>query len=350
MIVWSPDVRGCAPLLLIAAAASLAGCATNMVELSELPEDPIAFRYWVSEDGRQRKERLGEVEQKTPIPLREGIAELGNLNSLFGRDSDGDIERRFPSRLALLNPRTLEVEFVGEAPPGSRPLSWSADHKRLIFSTERLTGSYQIYELDIETRIVTRLSYGEGGIVAAAHGSDDSYVFAKVYEAPGKGLAVDLMEYRRGRGERRLAENTLIRHVAVSPDGGTVVFAPQGQSRGGKRSPLSRMVSLSTEPGSEPRVTVAGEHPVFTKDGGWVVFSGRKGDRAKVYRMRPDGSGRTAVGIGAREELTPAVSGDGDFIVYVSEHNGLNRLFVLRFDGTGDRLLYDGAMAEWPIW
>ncbi len=66
--------------------------------------------------------------------------------------------------------------------------------------------------------------------------------------------------------------------------------------------------------------------------------------------MRPDGSGRTPLGVGARDEATAAVSPDGKSVVYVSEYNGLNRLFVVRFDGTGDRLLYDGAMVEWPIW
>jgi Tol biopolymer transport system component len=66
--------------------------------------------------------------------------------------------------------------------------------------------------------------------------------------------------------------------------------------------------------------------------------------------MRIDGSGRTPIGPTVRSEGSPAISPDGKYVVYVSKHNGLDRLFVKRFDGTGDTLLYDGAAVEGPIW
>jgi hypothetical protein len=67
--------------------------------------------------------------------------------------------------------------------------------------------------------------------------------------------------------------------------------------------------------------------------------------------MRVDGSGRSPLGReGIRDERWPAVSPDGGYVVYVGESEGLDRLFIRRFDGTGDRiLLNDGGIAQ-PIW
>lgn len=339
-----------ASFLFVAVALSQLGCATHSLDLSELGEDAIAFRYWKSEDGRQRAELIGESAQKTPVLLRDGIAELGSLSSLFAGNTDKHIDQRFPSRLALLNPRTNKITMIEEVPLGARPLSWSADHKRLIFSSERLTGLPQIYEWDAETRNVRKLSYGDGGIVAAVHGPGKSYYYSKIHNVRGEGIRADLMKYSLGQGEQIVSEGALLRHLALSPDGKTMVYAPQDKTGSGRSKRLPRMVLIDTEPGTEPRLTASGEHPVFTRDGNWVVFSGRKDGRAKLYRMRANGSGRTSIGLGVRAEETPAVSPDGKFIVYVSDHNGLNRMFVMRFDGTGDRLLYDEGMVEWPIW
>jgi Tol biopolymer transport system component len=51
-----------------------------------------------------------------------------------------------------------------------------------------------------------------------------------------------------------------------------------------------------------------------------------------------------------RDELDPAVSPDGRFIVYVAAEEGLNRLFVRRFDGSGDRILLSNGAVASPVW
>jgi Tol biopolymer transport system component len=326
------------------------GCATNSLELSELPETPIAIRHWESEEGRQRMEMLGQTKATTPFALREGVAEIGNLSGFLNGETDRNVERRFPGRLALLNPKTLEVAIVEEAPLGSIPLSWSADHKRLIFSSDRRTGTHQIYELNMETRNVRKISYDVGGIIAAAHGPDNSYVYSRIREVPGRGFKMELMEYTVGHGQRVVVENAPMSHLALSPDGKTVTYAPQGRRSRDALGRQRRMVMLDLAPDSKPREIVPGEHPVYTPDGKAIVYIGRKDGRGKLYRMRANGSGRTAIGVGARTEVTPAVSPDGKYVAYVSDFNGLDRLFIIRFDGTGDRLFYDGGTVQWPVW
>jgi Tol biopolymer transport system component len=66
--------------------------------------------------------------------------------------------------------------------------------------------------------------------------------------------------------------------------------------------------------------------------------------------MRPDGSAKSPVDSGIRDETMPSVSPDGRFVVYVGEVNGLERLFVRRVDGSGDRILLDAGAVFAPAW
>ncbi len=66
--------------------------------------------------------------------------------------------------------------------------------------------------------------------------------------------------------------------------------------------------------------------------------------------MRPDGSARSPVASGIRDEKMPSVSPDGQFVVYVGEATGLERLFVRRMDGSGDRNLLDAGAVFAPVW
>ena len=67
--------------------------------------------------------------------------------------------------------------------------------------------------------------------------------------------------------------------------------------------------------------------------------------------MRADLRGRSPVGSGVRDEFRPAVSPDGRFVAYVaSEELPKRHLYLRRFDGTGDRILFSDGDAEHPVW
>jgi Tol biopolymer transport system component len=97
-----------------------------------------------------------------------------------------------------------------------------------------------------------------------------------------------------------------------------------------------------------------GRDPVFTSDGAWVVYSQQHHGQWRLWRMRPDGSGKGAIGSpGTSEtydEIRPAVSPDGRFLVYVSLENQRERLRIRRFDGSGDRPLLQAGDASDPVW
>jgi hypothetical protein len=66
--------------------------------------------------------------------------------------------------------------------------------------------------------------------------------------------------------------------------------------------------------------------------------------------MRADGSGRSPVGRGVLDESTPSCSPDGGMVVYGASEDYFETLYVRRFDGSGDRILYADSSATQPVW
>ena len=120
------------------------GCAGRVINLSVLPEDVIAVRLWENEEARQRKDLMAQLVGKPGNLPRIGVMDLGDLANRSRTGDNRDPSNRFPGRLALINPRTFEVTFPEGAPFGARPLSWSSDRERLIFSSNRQNGRFQI--------------------------------------------------------------------------------------------------------------------------------------------------------------------------------------------------------------
>jgi dipeptidyl aminopeptidase/acylaminoacyl peptidase len=327
------------------------GCAGNLVKVSNLPEDVIAIRLWGNEEARQRREVMDELQGESGQRSRLGVMDLKKLSNRSRTVDRTDPANRFPGRLALINPRTFEVSFPPEAPRGARPLSWSADRERLIFSSDRQSGHFKIYELDFMTGEVKLLSAGRSSVVAAAYGAGTSFAYSAIQLGDDGELEMQVLNHQPRSQDRVLAEDVAVRQISYSPDGRRVVYSPQNLAElAGNGRRLPRLVVQEVAPGGVRKELGPGIDPVFSPDGEWIVYSASRGPNLRTYRVRVDGTGRTPLGESVRNEDTPAISPDGKFVVYVSDHNGLSRLFVKRFDGTGDRLLYDGASVESPVW
>src|SRR5690606_1332051 len=94
-----------------------------------------------------------------------------------------------------------------------------------------------------------------------------------------------------------------------------------------------------------------GGNPVFTPDGAWIVYVARTTRGHRLFRVRPDGTGRTPLGAGVQEENHPAVSPDGRYVAFVvTETTRRERIWVRRIDGTGDRPLLTSGDGSVPVW
>jgi Tol biopolymer transport system component len=201
-----------------------------------------------------------------------------------------------------------------------------------------------LFELHRESGLVTPLSHGNRAHPEGCYGPDGRFVASSVdieSESPSSTIVLS----QPGQGPRRISEpGAYASFPACAPDGSSVVWVDQGQRR-------PRLFAQSPPGEGEIRELGPGRDPVFSPDGAWIVFSAPVGLRGwRLWRIRPDGSGRSALGRGSLDELRPGVSPDGRHVVYVSESDFRTRLYVRRFDGTGDRILLGRGAAERPIW
>jgi Tol biopolymer transport system component len=101
---------------------------------------------------------------------------------------------------------------------------------------------------------------------------------------------------------------------------------------------------------AEPRRLGPGNDPGFCGGSEWVVYSAPIQRGTKIWRMRADGTGRSPVGSGVLDETAPTCSPDGRLVAYNVIEGGIEILYVKRFDGSGDRLLYSDSSATHPVW
>ena len=357
-----------ASLPLALALAGGVACLAPGVRRAELPAASIAVRYYDPESARRHREDFLAQAPGAGAPAgREGVARLEDvgryLGGVLGAGAGGagalleargyrhEPDERSP-RLALLDPRSGELELLPGARRGSVPLDWSADRRRLLFS-QIARGYPQLFEYDRETGEVRPLTrephahpggcYGPGGRLVVA-------TFDATRRPPVQRLE---MSQPGGAGFEPLTEGPADAQPACAPDGGAIAYirgAAGGEGELVVRAPVSDGESRGLGPGRDPR---------FSSDGAWLVYSASVGTRGRgeggrlwqLRRIQVNGLARTSLGQGALDEREPAFSPDGSLIAYVGIDAQLRRLlYVRRSDGSGDRLLFEDGEALGPVW
>lgn len=329
--------------LLLCALTWAWGCANPGFGYGDLPDAPIALTYrTLAESERVAELRTRGTSVAQPGRLTVRLQEVGDVFGI-GRSRE-DRAADLLGRLALLDPRTQQLHFAEFSQRGSRPLAWSPDHERLLYLAFPQLES-QVFEVTLSTgevRPVTR----DDEHVDASYGPDGKLALARVTprkeEGPG-GIRIFVREPGAG-APRPVTPGPADVRPRWSPDGRMLVYQtapPQG-------TPVIFAVDPSGE--GEPRLLARGTAPVFTPDGQWIVYSARTRDGFRLWKMRPDGSGKLPLGSSRYEERDPAVSPDGRFVVFVSIREDRQRLMLRTIEGRGDRPLVLEGDAIRPTW
>jgi Tol biopolymer transport system component len=324
------------------AALASAACGAPGVPPDELPEAPIAVVFRTPEQSRRHAEALAEQEQPAEAGQRtsldgtpEAIARVEDVARYFKQLAgvgDSEAARRFPGRLGLLSAR-------GEAVPHD----WSNDRSRLLISA--LVDEYaQLFELDVAHGELRPLTRGPDVHPAGCYGPNGSIVMMTA-RVEGEDVKSQLEILEPGNPTpRALSAGPRDYAPTCAPDGSHVAYASTPAPR------ASWLMSLELREGAEPRRLGPGREPRFCADGEWIVYTApiRRGTR--IWRVRPDGSGRSPIGQGVLDEKAPACSPDGRLVVYGVTEEHRENLYLKRFDGSGDTLLVADADVWQAVW
>ncbi len=346
------------------------GCAGAGLRLDEIPEARIAISYLEPEAARRAQQRaLEERERRGGGPLAPRGAEPAPRLDVLERyveralgaaprdpraraaaDPRGGDEES--PRLALLEPRSGRIELVEQALRGSRPLAWSADRERLLFS-QVARGSSQLFELELASGAVRQLTREPRVHPGGCYGPEGRIVVA-VIEATRESLRQYLGWIpAQGGSAEPLTEGPSDRRPACAPDGSALAFVregPRGRSEIAVAAPIGGEVR-TLGPGTDPRFAADASTLIYSAPGKRVFSAGQFHELWQLWRVRLDGSGRFALGQAALDELAPSFSPDGRLVVYVGVDAALGRaLYLRRADGSGDRLLFDRGDALTPVW
>lgn len=345
-------VARCATSVLFVVAA---GCQSAGVSLAELPAESIAIHYRTPEEARRRAEDWGSAQNGASRrgasvpggPSNDAVAHTDQLGAYL-RDVLGSSHRLHeghPGRLALLDPRSGDVAVVRSALRGSVPLAWSVDRRHLLFA-QPSGNDVQIWELDADGETVRPVTQGPLAHPQGCYASDGRIVAVEVDRRERPGRSWIALSGEGGRDPYTpISAGPNDHSPACAPDGHQVAFIRELASE------RQEIWIAAIDDAAGARRLTPGRQPTFSPDGEWIVFSGPARKTWQLWRVRPDGSARAPIGRGVRDESTPVVSPDGRMVAYVATETEPRRhLYLRRFDGSGDRILFANGDGQFPVW
>lgn len=336
------------------------GCASTRVELESLPEAPIAFLYWTDKASQKRAEAFAKLAELPPIPPDdqdpEGRQEAEIRAHLRAEEAlqIGPQLAKHPGRLTLYWPRTGQLERVEAAPPDARPLAWSEDRRRLLFASAHRGGREQLYEYHLERRDLRPITHAPDEHPRGDYGTGDRILTLALRRTSPIGASESVVLLREDSGSEpvEIARSVPPGTLRLTPAGDRIVYeqvVPRPR-RDGPTQYDSFVATRLAQPGAAEQILLAGREPALTPDGQWIVFASESSAGYRLRRMRLDGTSRVAIQPGADEERMPAVSPDGEFIAFIRVENGKRHLAVRRFDGKAERVLLKDGWSEFPVW
>jgi Tol biopolymer transport system component len=284
--------------------------------------------------------------KQQPAEQKPGVARLDQVAKLFKTDAEM-LASELLGRPSLLDPRTGEVLPIETLPKGARPLEWSDNHSRLLFAAPRFD-VFQISQVNVATGEVRTFTQGKDDHPSGSLAPDGSLAYSQLSGGSGTKLGeARIYVWSPGSGEPRpVSAGPADVSPAWSRDGSALVY--QTRMADGNVA-----IALLQPVDGAPRILARGRDPVFTPDGQWIVFSQRLAAGFRLWRMRPDGSGKLALGSAPSDvgdEIHPTVSPDGRFVAYVADDAGRRTLRIRRFGGGGDRPLLESGDGLLPVW
>lgn len=177
--------------------------------------------------------------------------------------------------------------------------AWSPDGQEIALTLSK-DGNSEIYAISRDGKIIKRLTHSSAIEVSPAW-SPDGKQLAFVSDRLGK-PQIFIMN-ADGTNVRRLTTNGAYNvSPRWSPRGDQIAYCRQ---EGG-----FQIYTISPDGSNDTRLTTQGsnEHPRWSPDGRFIVFSSTRDGGHAIYLMRADGSGQTRISQGKHDDTHPTWS------------------------------------------
>lgn len=283
----------------------------------------------------------GSDETSSPGPT--GVRPQESEELAFVSDRDGDFEV-YVMNLDGSNLRKLTDNSAFDSEP-----AWSPDGERLAFVTDR-DGNFEIYVMNADGTDETRLTENDGADFGPAWSPDRGSI---AYYSQTAARNFDLYVMSPHGTERQRLTNSPAHETdpTWSPDGEKIAFLDRLVVNG--HPAQLRVLDLqSLEVTSLSQNDEGSDQlPAWSPDGTSIVFaSDRDGDN-EVYVIEADGSGLVGLTEDPANDSAPAWSPDGERLAFVTDRDGNFEIYLMNADGSAlQRITVDQAADGLPTW
>ncbi|MHB0875487.1 MAG: DPP IV N-terminal domain-containing protein [Anaerolineae bacterium] len=253
------------------------------------------------------------------------------------------------------------------APAAATPVATAVPGQGLLLFASTRDGCYgeQLYALDVETKVATRLTGNCDAAYRSPSWSPDGTQVAFIMAQAGSSSSdIYIMSASGGDAVRLTSDGADKISVAWSPDGSRLAFAANTADAGADVFVIgvdgSGLVRLTDAPFDDYA-------PGWSPDGERIVFRSERDmtyEIGDIYVMDADGSGQRRLTTDEDDDAWPVFSPDGSTIVFASNRDDPEgvacwhtrhwcnyELYAMSADGSGQRRLTDSDELETtPAW
>ncbi|MCK6580090.1 MAG: protein kinase [Anaerolineae bacterium] len=252
------------------------------------------------------------------------------------------VPTRTPLGALTLEPTEIDggVEPIGVRPTATGLIGYGS----VVFFADR-GGNFDLYRLDLTTRLETRLTSDAASDIYGAVSPDGGRI---AFQSDRDGdFDIYVMDID-GAGVTRLTDNTVNDRIpAWSPDGEHILFSSDTRGDG-----THDLMQIRPDADDLRLIYSDGErnsHARASDDGRYIIFtSGRPDDAATWDIKRLDVTTNEVITLTQNnvKDWSASFTPEGD-ILYMTDGAGYGAVARMDIDGGNARILYDGAGYEW---
>ena len=235
----------------------------------------------------------------------------------------------------------MEVHLLTAQPGFDRPLTWSPDGSKLLFS-DHSRGRWDIWVTDANGRNRKNLTRTGSGGSRSPSWSPDGRKIAFMRDNP-RGLYLMSAD---GKSQERLSTRGHRDFVpAWSPDGRRIAYTDARSV--GKEGVTTDIWVVDVYAVHEIHLVENGRDPTWSPDGQHLVFLGYRRGNSDLFLIASDGKDEVNLTNSPEKEWNPVRSPDGSQIAYRATGEGKTELRLMDATGKNTQRLTDVEGRSW---